>query len=69
MGQIFTPEEQLFEIFPPFQKRQERFGVVENTEPTKKIKKTDDVLSSIEINKTLKDEKLVKRAERFGVKS
>jgi len=49
-------------------KRQERFGVVENVEPSKKMKKSD-VLSTVELNKTLKDEKLVKRAERFGIKA
>jgi len=46
-------------------KRQERFGVVEEVEPSKKAKKSD-VLSDVGINKTLKDEKLVKRAERFA---
>jgi len=47
-------------------KRQERFGVVEEVEPSKKAKKSDDVLSDVGLNKTLKDEKLVKRAERFA---
>jgi len=46
-------------------KRQERFGVVEEVEPSKKAKKSD-VLADVGINKTLKDEKLVKRAERFA---
>jgi len=46
-------------------KRQERFGVVEEVEPSKKAKKAD-VLADVGINKTLKDEKLVKRAERFA---
>jgi len=51
-------------------KRQERFGAVENVEPSKKMKKdVDEVLSGVEINKTLKDEKMVKRAERFGIKA
>jgi len=47
-------------------KRQERFGVVEEVEPSKKAKKSSDVLSDVGLNKTLKDEKLVKRAERFA---
>jgi len=46
-------------------KRQERFGVVAEVEPSKKAK-TSDVLSDVGLNKTLKDEKLVKRAERFA---
>jgi len=46
-------------------KRQERFGVVEEVEPSKKAKKSD-VLADVGLNKTLKDEKLVKRAERFA---
>jgi len=56
------------EMDEKIKKRQERFGVVDNTEPSKKIKKSE-VLSSVELNKTLKDEKLVKRAERFGIKA
>merc|ERR1719464_1012172 len=43
-------------------KRQERFGVVADVEPSKKA----DVLSDVGLNKTLKDEKLVARAERFA---
>jgi len=50
-------------------KRQERFGAVENVEPSKKMKKTEDGLDGVEINATLKDEKMVKRAERFGIKA
>jgi len=46
-------------------KRQERFGVVAEVEPSKKAKKSD-VLSDVGLNKTLKDEKLVARAERFA---
>jgi len=46
-------------------KRQERFGVVADVEPSKKAKKSD-VLSDVGLNKTLKDEKLVARAERFA---
>jgi SAP domain-containing ribonucleoprotein len=46
-------------------KRQERFGVLEEVEPSKKAKKSD-VLADVGLNKTLKDEKLVKRAERFA---
>merc|ERR1712127_764028 len=46
-------------------KRQQRFGVVEEVEPSKKAKKSSDVLSDVGLNKTLKDEKLFKRAERF----
>merc|ERR1712109_417995 len=56
------------EMDEKIKKRQERFGVVENVEPSKKMKKSD-VLSSVELNNTLKDEKLVKRAERFGIKA
>merc|ERR1712037_439823 len=46
-------------------KRAERFGVVAEVEPSKKAKKSD-VLSDVGLNKTLKDEKLVARAERFA---
>ena len=50
---------------PTVKKRQERFGVVSEVEPSKKGKNSD-VLSDVGLNKTLKDEKLVKRAERFA---
>jgi len=56
------------EMDEKIKKRQERFGAVENVEPSKKMKKSD-ILETVEINATLKDEKMVKRAERFGIKA
>jgi len=56
------------EMDEKIKKRQERFGAVENVEPSKKMKKTE-ILEAVEINATLKDEKMVKRAERFGIKA
>ena len=59
------------ELDEKIKKRQERFGIVQ-PDP-KKFKKSDssEVLTKIELNKTLKedkpmDEKMLKRAERFG---
>merc|ERR1712001_134389 len=59
------------ELDEKIKKRQERFGIVQ-PDP-KKIKKSDssEVLTKIELNKSLKedkpmDEKMLKRAERFG---
>merc|ERR1712020_817801 len=59
------------ELDEKIKKRQERFGIVQ-PDP-KKFKKSDssEVLTKIELNKTLKedkpmDKKMLKRAERFG---
>lgn len=58
------------EMDEKIRKRQERFGQVE---PEKKKPKKSEILSAIELNKTLKsppkveDEKLLKRAEKFGI--
>jgi len=60
------------ELDEKIKKRQERFGVVEAPAVANKKMKKSEVLSSIGLNQTLKapapvtDEKLLKRAERFG---
>lgn len=59
------------ELDEKIKKRQERFGEVKAEPVVKKMKK-NEVLSGLEINKTItapKDEKMIKRAERFGLKA